>query len=64
MKTNHRRRAVKVFLIHMAVIVVGSILIGIFGSKEMMWGIGGFTSFFMIGFHLAAIENARDKDDV
>jgi len=60
---NYVSRATKVFAIHMAALIVVCLLIGIFWDTDVMWGFGGFASFFMIGWHLAAIENARDKQD-
>ena len=58
---NYVGHATKVFAIHMAVLLVGLILIGIFWSMEAMWIGGGFTTFFMVGWHLVAIEKAMNK---
>lgn len=60
---NYVVRAVRVFAIHMATLIIVCLLIGIFWRTDIMWGFGGFTTFFMTGWHLAAIENARDKQD-
>ena len=59
---NYVGHATKVFAIHMGVLIVVCILIGIFWSTTAMWVVGGFTSFFMIGWHLNNISRALDKE--
>ena len=59
---NYVGRATKVFAIHMAALIVLSILLGIFVNISAMWIFGGCSSFFMVGWHLVAIQNAFDKE--
>ena len=62
---NYVSRATKVFAIHMAALIVVSVLIGIFWCTDAMWVIGGFLTFFMVGWHLVAIDKAitKEKED-
>jgi len=59
---NHVGHATKVFAIHMGVLLVACILIGIFWEMTAMWVCGGLLSFFMIGWHLNAMDSAICKD--
>ena len=59
---NHTGRAAKVFAIHMGVLLVVSLLIGIFGDMGAMWVFGGLSTFFMVGFHLGPLYRAVEKD--
>ena len=58
---NYVSRATKVFAIHMAALIVVSILIGIFWCIEGMWVIGGSVGFFMTAWHAIAIDKAITK---
>lgn len=62
---NYVGHATKVFAIHMGVLLVVCILIGIFWSTIAMWVIGGSTTFFMVGWHVVAIQKAfgKEKED-
>lgn len=59
---NYVSRATKVFAIHMATLIVVSVLIGVFWCTDAMWVIGGSFTFFMVPWHLIAIGNAIDKE--
>ena len=60
---NYVSRATKVFAIHMAALIVVSVLIGILWGTDLMWGLGGGCTFFMVGWHLVAIQKAIDKQN-
>ncbi len=60
---NHTGHAVKVFVIHMGVLLVVSILIGVFWNREIMWILGGSVSFFMVPWHGIAIRRAMQNDE-
>jgi hypothetical protein len=62
MAPNHTGHAAKVFAIHMGILLVICILIGIFWEMNAMWVCGGFGSFFMMGWHINAIDKAIRKD--
>ncbi len=62
MAPNHTGHAAKIFAIHMGIFLVVCILIGIFWEMDAMWVIGGFGSFFMMGWHINAIDRAIKKD--
>ena len=59
---NYVSRATKVLAIHMAALLVVCLLIGIFWNTDIMWGFGGVTTFFMVGWHLVNIQKAIDKE--
>ena len=59
---NYVSRATKVFAIHMAALLVVCILIGVFWCTDAMWIVGGFSTFFMVGWHIVAIDKAIDKE--
>jgi len=59
---NYVSRATKVFVIHMATLVVVCTLIGVWWCTEAMWVFGGFTTFFMFGWHGVNIQKAIDKE--
>jgi hypothetical protein len=61
-KKNHVGHATKIFAIHMGILLVVCILIGVFWNMEAMWIGGGFTTFFMVGWHLVAIDKAIQKE--
>ena len=59
---NHTGHASKVFAIHMGVLLVVSILIGIFWSMDAMWIFGGLCGLWMAAWHWIALVKAAQKD--